>query len=112
MHELGIARNIVALVGEAARGRRVVRVTLEVGQLSGVMSEAIAFCFQVVAEGTELDGAILDICEIVGQARCQDCGTEFATATLCLVCACGSHRISVLRGEELNVKSMELEEAA
>ncbi|MGD0105021.1 MAG: hydrogenase maturation nickel metallochaperone HypA [Rhodopila sp.] len=52
MHELGIARKIVAIVGDAARGRRVLRVTLEVGKLSGVMSDAIAFCFDVVSEGT------------------------------------------------------------
>ena len=57
MHELGITRNIVAIVEEAAKGRRVRRVTLEVGELSGVMSEAIAFCFDVVTAGTALEGA-------------------------------------------------------
>ena len=45
MHELGISRNIVAIVGDAAKGRRVRRVTLEIGKLSGVMADAIVFCF-------------------------------------------------------------------
>jgi hydrogenase nickel incorporation protein HypA/HybF len=45
MHELGITRNIIAIVGEVAKGRRVARVTLEVGTLSGVMGTASAFCF-------------------------------------------------------------------
>jgi Zn finger protein HypA/HybF involved in hydrogenase expression len=49
MHELAITRNIVAIVGEAARGRRVTRVTLEIGKLSGVMADAVAFCFDMVA---------------------------------------------------------------
>jgi hydrogenase nickel incorporation protein HypA/HybF len=110
MHELGITRNIVAIVGEAAKGRRVSRVTLEVGKLSGVMAEAIAFCFEVVAKGTELDGATLDICLIEGHARCLACGTEFEAATLNVACACGCRRIALLKGEELKIKTMELEE--
>ena len=57
MHELGITRNIVAIVEEAAKGAACGRVTLEVGELSGVMSEAIAFCFDVVTAGTALEGA-------------------------------------------------------
>jgi len=112
MHELGIARNIVAIVDEAAKGRRVACVTLEIGALSGVMSEAIAFCFDAVAAGTAAEGATLEIVEIEGRARCQACGVEFATETLFSACACGSHRLTRLRGEELNVKSMELMEAA
>lgn len=66
MHELGITRNIVAIAGEAARGRRVIRITLEVGALAGVMAEAIAFCFDVVAQGTAVEGAVLDIVPLAG----------------------------------------------
>ena len=67
MHELGISRNIVAIVGEAAKGRRVRRVTLEIGKLSGVMPHAIRFSFDVVAEGTLLEGAALEIRETPGE---------------------------------------------
>lgn len=109
MHELGITQNIVTIVTEAARGRAVRRVTVEVGKLSGVMSEAIAFCFDVVAKGTPLEGAKLEILEVEGRARCSICGVEFATPTLFTHCPCGSRRHIRLRGEELNVKTMELE---
>ena len=112
MHELGITRNIVAIVGDAAGGRRVSRVTVEIGKLSGVMAEAIAFCFEVVARGTGLDGATLEIREIEGRARCLACGGEFAVQTLYAPCGCGSRRIVVLAGEELKIKTMELEETA
>jgi hydrogenase nickel incorporation protein HypA/HybF len=110
MHELGITRNIVAIVGDAAKGRRVSRVTLEVGKLSGVMADAIAFCFDMVARDTELDGATLEINEIEGHARCLTCGTEFAAPTLFAACICGSRRTLLLKGEELKVKTMELTE--
>ena len=110
MHELGIVRNIVAIVGEAAKGRRVRRVSIEVGELSGVMTDAIAFCFEVVARGTLVEGAALEIREIEGRAHCDACGAEFATETLFMPCACGSRLLTRLQGEELNIKSMELEE--
>jgi len=112
VHELAITRNIVTLVSEAAAGRRVTRVTLEIGKLSGVMAEAIEFCFDVVARGTALDGAALEIRLIDGAAQCRDCGREFPTETLFTRCPCGSRQTVRLRGEELNIKSMELEEAA
>jgi hydrogenase nickel incorporation protein HypA/HybF len=111
MHELSITRNIVAIVSDCAQGRRVRRVTLEVGKLSGVMTDAIAFCFDVVAQGTVLEGASLDIREVEGRARCTACGTEFDMPTLYTSCACGSRRLHRLQGEELKIKTMELEEA-
>jgi hydrogenase nickel incorporation protein HypA/HybF len=110
MHELGIVRNIVAIVGDAAKGRRVRRVTLDVGKLSGVMSDAIAFCFETVAQGTTLEGATLEIRQIEGRARCNACGSEFATDTLFTPCGCGSRQFKRLQGEELNINSMELEQ--
>jgi hydrogenase nickel incorporation protein HypA/HybF len=112
MHELGITRNIVAIVGEAAKGRRVRRVTLHIGKLSGVMTGAIAFCFETVAQGTALEGAQLEIREIEGRARCTICGSEFETRTLFTPCPCGSRQFERLQGEELNIKSMELDEEA
>ena len=109
MHELGIVRNIVAIVGDAAKGRRVSRVTLDVGKLSGVMTDAILFCFEPVAQGTLLEGATLEIRQIEGRARCTACGSEFTTEALFTPCACGSRQLTRLQGEELNIKSMELE---
>ncbi len=110
MHELAIARNIVAIVAEKANGRRVAKVTLEVGKLSGVMAGAIAFCFDQVAAGTALDGATLDIREIEGRAQCQACGAEFRKPAVFTPCPCGSRQSTLLQGSELNIKSMQLEE--
>ena len=112
MHELGITRNIVAIVSDAARGRTVRKVTLEVGKLSGVMADAIAFCFDVVAKGTALESARLEIIEVEGRARCTECAREFRTEALFTPCTCGSRRLLRLQGEELKIRTMELEEAA
>ncbi|MHC5825016.1 MAG: hydrogenase/urease maturation nickel metallochaperone HypA, partial [Nostoc sp.] len=47
MHELGITKNIVAIVAEHARGAKVQRVLLEIGKLSAIMPNAIRFCFDI-----------------------------------------------------------------
>jgi len=112
MHELGICRNIVAIVGEAARGRPVRRVTLEIGLLSGVVPDALQFAFEAAAHGTALEGATLLINAVPGRARCLDCGAEFALVALHSACPCGSRRLTRLSGEELNIKTMELADAA
>ena len=111
MHEIAIARDIVAVVEEAAKGRTVARVTLEIGKLSGVAGDAILFCFDVVASGTGLEGTELSILEVEGRARCRSCGAEFETDCVFALCACGSRTLTILRGEELNVKCIEVSEA-
>ena len=111
MHELGITRNIVALVVEAAAGRPVQRITVEVGKLSGVMADAVRFCFDVVADGTPVQGAVLDVVEPEGRARCRGCTAEFDAPTLWSACACGSRDVTYVRGEELLVKTVEFAEA-
>ena len=111
MHELAITCNIVELVAQAASGRKVNRVTIEIGKLSGVMPDAIAFCFPEVAKGTRLEEASLDIREIEALARCEACGAQFPTPSLLTTCPCGSLQFQRLKGEELNIKSIEVDEA-
>ena len=69
MHELSITYSIVDLVAETAKGRKVHRVTVEIGELSGVVSNSIAFWFPEVARGTELAEASLEIREVTALAR-------------------------------------------
>ncbi len=112
MHELALTCQIVETAAQAAAGRPVARVTLVIGRLSGVMAEAIRFCFPEVARKTLLDGAVLDIEEPDGWARCNLCGVEFATPDWLTACRCGSYDVTRLRGEELLIRSIELTEAA
>lgn len=112
MHELAIMQSIVGMVDEAAAGRPVRVVTVEVGALSGVSCDALDFCFDLVAAGTALQGAKLDIRKIPGRNRCAQCGAEFEITSLAAACACGSMRLIRVSGDELNLKSMELEGAA
>jgi hydrogenase nickel incorporation protein HypA/HybF len=111
MHELALTCNIVEAAEKAANGNRVLRLTVVIGKLAGVMTEAIRFCFDEVARGTGLEGAVLDIIEPDGRARCADCGAEFAIPDPFTVCSCGSFALTRLQGDELTIRSIELEEA-
>lgn len=95
------------MVSERAGNKKVSRVILEIGTLSGVMPDAIAFCFDIVAQGTVLEGAILEIIEPQARALCKACGTELQFDMLMGRCACGSHKLQIISGEELNVKSFD-----
>lgn len=68
MHELSIASALVDTCVEHAGGSRVVRVRIEVGQLAGVLSDSLRFCFDVCARGAAVEGAELDILDIPGSA--------------------------------------------
>ncbi len=111
MHEMSITRNIVAIVGEHAGDRRVLRVRLEIGKLSAVIPEAIRFCFDIATRGTVLEGARLEIVEIPGRARCRECGRKIDLKGPVGSCPCGSRHLERLAGEELKIKEMELEAA-
>jgi hydrogenase nickel incorporation protein HypA/HybF len=110
MHELGITRNIVSIVSDKAQGQKVLRVTLEVGRLSGMLSDSIRFCFDICAEGTVLEGATLRIVDVEGRGHCPACGAEpVLTMPLGRCPSCHEPGLRIVTGTELNIKEMEVE---
>jgi hydrogenase nickel incorporation protein HypA/HybF len=110
MHELGITQNIIAIVNENAQNKKVQKVLLEIGKLSAIMPNAIKFCFDICAQGTIVEGAILEISEIPGTAKCRQCGTIFPVDKPFGICECGSVQLDIITGEELKIKEIEVED--
>ena len=111
MHEMSIAQGIIDICQQHAGGRRVLSLEVEIGNLSGVVPEAIDFCFQACSQGTLLEGAHLGIIRIPGRGRCQNCGEETPLATLFDPCIrCGGYRITIEAGEEMRVREIEVDE--
>jgi hydrogenase nickel incorporation protein HypA/HybF len=108
MHELAITQSVVDMVVERMAGRRVALVRIRVGELSGVVPDAMAFCYELVTAGTDLEGSRLEIECTPGRAHCRGCGQEFALADLIMLCPCGSADVQVLGGRELEVASVDL----
>ncbi len=66
MHEFSLIRNVVSIVAEHAKGRKVRRVRLAIGPLACVERRALSFCFDLAVEGTALAGASLEFLEAEG----------------------------------------------
>lgn len=113
MHELSIAQSIVDSAREHAAqhgGRRVVRIGVRIGEISGVNADALEFCFGMTAKDTGLDDATLDIERIPVRFRCDRCRTEFAAPDFTVGCpACASGDTRIVAGDELGLSYLELE---
>ncbi|MEW2167010.1 hydrogenase maturation nickel metallochaperone HypA [Streptomyces sp. NPDC007084] len=106
MHELSIAVAVVEQVEEAVggQGRRVESLTLRIGELAGVVPEALDFAFALATEGTSLAGARLLIETVEGRGRCEGCGREAPTGMPpVLWCAACGATLSLLGGRELEI---------
>jgi hydrogenase nickel incorporation protein HypA/HybF len=111
VHELSIAESIVGVASRHAGGRRVYRVDVEVGHLRQVVPSALEFAFELVAQGTPLEGAELHIESVPAAGVCTACGSESRIEGFPLTCSrCGGLDLEIVRGEELLVSSLELEE--
>jgi hydrogenase nickel incorporation protein HypA/HybF len=110
LHELAITQSLVEAVAERTDGAPVIAVNLRLGRLSGVVPDAMQFCFELVTEGTPLYGARLQIEEMPGRAVCRTCAAEFDLPDLVLLCPCGSADVDVVSGQELAVHSVEVGE--
>lgn len=107
MHELAITQGVVDTVAERIDGA-VSGVRLEIGPLSGILPDAVRFCFDLVCAGTPLDGAWLEIVEPSARARCARCGIEFEPRDVVVLCPCGSSEVTVLAGQELRITAVEV----
>lgn len=112
LHELSIAESVVGIASRQANGRRVTKVRMKVGHLRQIVPAALAFGFELVAEGTPVEGAELEMEQVPVEGRCHGCGAESRPGSFPLQCPrCGGFDLKILNGEELIVESLELEEA-
>lgn len=113
MHELSLTQGVLNILEDYARENdfsRVKTVWLEIGQLSHVQPDAMAFCFDSVMKDTIADGAKLEIIETPGQAICVDCAEQMEITSRIAECPkCGSYKLHISGGDEMRVKELEVE---
>ncbi|MER6196326.1 hydrogenase maturation nickel metallochaperone HypA [Streptomyces sp. NPDC001586] len=116
MHEMSIAMAVVGQVEEAAQAggaRAVTSVRLRVGELAGVVPDALAFCFELACAGTVLDGASLVTESVPARARCASCPGTWAVGMPPELCCPGCGRatdVELLSGRELEILSVRWED--
>lgn len=107
MHELGIAMEIAELSLSRAGDQRISRVVVEVGALTAVLPDALAFAWDSVVEATDLEGAALEIVTIEGRGRCRSCASEHAMRMPFGRCPCGAE-LDIVAGEQLRIRHLEV----
>jgi hydrogenase nickel incorporation protein HypA/HybF len=113
MHELAITQSMLDLVlkqaGEAEAGK-VGKISLVIGEMTGVVPRSVGFYFEFLAKGTPAEGAALNFKVIPATARCRDCAKEFELGEFDWTCPhCQSNNIEIIGGKELFVESIEVE---
>ena len=113
MHELSIALSIVELAAEEAERRGAVRIDavhLRLGDMSGVVKEALLFSYDLACEGTPLEGSSLVIEEVPVMVYCPACGVETNPPSIqslrCPVCETPTPQVT--RGKEIEVVALEI----
>ncbi|MGA2620933.1 MAG: hydrogenase maturation nickel metallochaperone HypA [Thermoguttaceae bacterium] len=115
MHELSIVEALLEQVGRelhrAGQNGRVKRLEVAIGRLSGVHSGSFRFAFELLAPGTIVEGAKLDISEPPAVCCCARCGARREIEELVAECpGCGSPEITIEQGRDLMLQSIELED--
>jgi hydrogenase nickel incorporation protein HypA/HybF len=108
VHELAITEGVVEAVSERLPDARIRCVHLEIGAMSGVVADSVRFCFDLITEGTNLQGALLEISEPPARCECRTCGAEFEPDGPIPLCGCGSANAVILAGAELRIMSVEV----
>ncbi|HEX4129208.1 MAG TPA: hydrogenase maturation nickel metallochaperone HypA [Pirellulales bacterium] len=114
MHELSIAMSIVEMASEEAERHapeRVTAVHLKLGQLSGVVKEALLSAFELAREQSPLAECALVIDEVPITVACCRCGVERPVVSWqefrCAIC--GEPAEDIVHGRELEVSALELQ---
>ena len=113
MHEMSIAQSLIDIVRDEmlkhdAKSLRSVR--LNVGQMTAIVPDALSFCFQVITDGTEMEGArlIMEIIPLMGY--CSECEEEFEIKDYAFLCpSCGSTKINTIGGQDLSIVEIEVD---
>lgn len=113
MHETGIAQSILDIAIDTAHKNSADKITLisvMVGKMAAVDESSLRFAFDALKVGTIAGGALLEYESVPLRGRCVDCSAESDFEGYFLNCPiCGSQKVSLIAGEELSIKHIEVE---
>ena len=115
MHELSLARSILEIVQQnlpSENGHNVRSVRLRIGEMAGVVPESLEFCFEALAQGTSVEGAVLLMERAPLIVQCATCGSTSRIGQTLFVCPrCNGRNLTIVSGRELEVSAIEIDEA-
>lgn len=113
MHEAGLMQSALELAFTYARdagATHIRQMRLRVGDLSGVVPEALQIAFDAATPGTAADGAELALERVSVMCKCELCGVEFRPDDIIYACPhCGEISSCLRQGRELELISLEVD---
>ena len=110
---MGIAQGILDIAVAAAEkegAQKIVRVNVVAGELRGIVSLQLTFCFDMLAEETIAKDAYLNMEIIPVRGSCRECAETFIVQDYVYQCPrCGSRDVQTVGGTELRVSDIEVE---
>ena len=112
MHELGTVFYVIKQVEQLCVENNlstVGSVTLEIGEVSGIIPKYVQDCWDwAIKDTTYLKNTELKIETLPAVTHCEGCGAEYPTVRHGRICPhCGSEKTWLLRGNEINIKEIE-----
>jgi hydrogenase nickel incorporation protein HypA/HybF len=115
MHEMGIILHLAKSLEETAEQekiKKITRVTLEVGEVSGIMTDYFTDCWDYFKKRHPvLDTAALEIETIPAVTYCSSCEKTYPTVQYGRTCPyCQSGETWLIQGNECIIKEIEVED--
>ncbi|HJX12508.1 MAG TPA: hydrogenase maturation nickel metallochaperone HypA [Dehalococcoidales bacterium] len=113
VHEFSVTESLLSLAlqkaGEAGAGR-ITRISLVVGEMSGVVSECVQYYFDFISQDTIARGAELSFDLKPTRLRCRECNSVFTPVNGDWSCPdCREPAIEIVSGRECFMESIEVE---
>ncbi len=114
MHELAVTQGILDIaVAEAEKSgkRKVTQINIKLGVFSGMVPQCIQEYYDIISEDTAAAGAKLIFDKVPAVIRCRSCGAESEIERFRLRCpVCGDNKVDLIKGRELYIESLEVED--
>lgn len=113
MHELAVTQSMFDLVMEEFKkvdAKKVGRINIVVGEMTGVVGDSIQFYFNFLSQGTPAEGALISVQQKPPEARCRKCGKTFKLGDFDWTCSnCRGDELEIIGGNELYLESIEVD---
>ncbi len=113
MHELSITQNILSIAleqAEANQAKRIAKINITIGKLSGIVDECVESYFELLSKDTIAAGATLSFDRPPIQLHCRKCGNTFSPGGLSWVCpSCRDQSVEIVSGRECYISSIEVD---
>ena len=113
MHETSIAKNLLNIILSKAnenKARKITRITVRLGEFSGINQDSLKFAFNNMTKDTIAKDSVIIIKQIPLLGSCRKCQKKFKINKTEFKCPnCGSLDLDIISGEDIYIDNIEIE---